>query len=110
MEDVFPKQKEEKIRYITWLAVTWRLWGARNNVVFKGKVIDVETIFNKGLFFRVNGLRKERVETLVFILHVGLPRRLKWHLKEGISHQNKMGRSVYGRPIAGSLLSVLGEG
>lgn len=29
-------KKKKKIRYVIWLAVTWVIWGARSDVLFKG--------------------------------------------------------------------------
>lgn len=53
----------------------WILWGARNDVAFKGQIVDVETIFNRRCFFRGNSLRKGQVETFVFLLNDGVPLR-----------------------------------
>lgn len=43
----FTGKKRKKIRYVIWLAVTWIIWGARNEVLFKGNSPDVESIFNR---------------------------------------------------------------
>lgn len=29
-------KRKKKVRYLIWLAVTWVIWGERNDVVFKG--------------------------------------------------------------------------
>jgi hypothetical protein len=49
-------KKFEKARHVIWLATTWCLWRARNNVLFRGEAIDVKVLRIRLFIFPSFGL------------------------------------------------------
>ncbi|CAJ2641645.1 unnamed protein product [Trifolium pratense] len=39
-----------KARHVIWLATTWSLWRARNNIMFRGDVINLQSLVNQIIY------------------------------------------------------------
>ncbi|CAJ2643768.1 unnamed protein product [Trifolium pratense] len=39
-----------KARHVIWLATTWSLWRARNNIMFRGDVINLQSLINQIIY------------------------------------------------------------
>jgi hypothetical protein len=58
-------KKTKRVRYIIWLAATWCIWRARNNVIFRGVIFNVHSLVNQILYiawFWLIGRQKINVE------------------------------------------------
>jgi hypothetical protein len=41
----------KKCRHIIWLATTWSLWKMRNNIIFRGEVVNISSLVDHIIYF-----------------------------------------------------------
>jgi hypothetical protein len=48
--NLFKGKKTKRMRHIIWLAITWCIWRARNNILFRGVIFNVSSLANQILY------------------------------------------------------------
>ncbi|CAJ2670509.1 unnamed protein product [Trifolium pratense] len=41
----------KRLHHIIWLATTWSIWRTRNNILFRGACIDIDSLTEKIIYF-----------------------------------------------------------
>jgi hypothetical protein len=44
-------RKFKRMKHIIWLATTWCTWRARNNIIFRGDLVNVSSLVNQIIYF-----------------------------------------------------------
>jgi hypothetical protein len=48
---VFKGKKIKRLRHIIWLATTWSIWRARDNILFRGAIVNITSLVNQIFYF-----------------------------------------------------------
>ncbi|KAK2457421.1 hypothetical protein QL285_004692 [Trifolium repens] len=44
-------KKVKRLRHIIWLATTWCIWRERNNIIFRGALVNIPSLVNQIIYF-----------------------------------------------------------
>jgi hypothetical protein len=44
-------KKQKRLKHIIWLATTWCIWRAHNNIIFRGALVNIPSLINHIFYF-----------------------------------------------------------